>query len=229
MKPFKVIIESGRKRTFASALEWPGWSRNGRDEASALQALLQYGQRYAQVLEQAGIRFEPPNNLSDFVMVERVTGGSGTDFGAPEVPAQAEQMPLAQDELDRLEQVLVACWQAFDRAVEQARGKTLRTGPRGGGRNLDRIVEHVIRADQTYLQRLAWKMPQLEDCSQAEATRQTRTAIRLALDSAVRNGLPEQGPRGGKIWLPPYFIRRSAWHLLDHVWEIEDRLIMPKE
>lgn len=224
MKPFKVIIETGKKRVFGSAFEWPGWSRSGRDEAGALQALLDYGTRYAQVLEQAGIEFRNPAALSEFVVVERVQGGSGTDFGAPEVPGEAEQAPLDSDELERFKQLLQACWQAFDRAVGQAQGKVLRTGPRGGGRDLEKIVEHVLGADRAYLRRLAWSPPKGEEQSLEVASRQTREAIRVALDSAVQNGLPDQGPRGGKIWSPRYFVRRVAWHVLDHAWEIQDRV-----
>jgi hypothetical protein len=44
-----------------------------------------------------------------------------------------------------------------------------------------------------------------------------------ALTAAVEHGVEERGPRGGKRWLPRYFVRRVAWHALDHAWEIEDR------
>jgi hypothetical protein len=36
--------------------------------------------------------------------------------------------------------------------------------------------------------------------------------------------LPDFGPRGGERWPALFAIRRSAWHALDHAWEIEDRL-----
>lgn len=52
----------------------------------------------------------------------------------------------------------------------------------------------------------------------------TRQTVLDALESAVKNGLPEKGPRGGKIWPARYFVRRVGWHVLDHAWEIEDRL-----
>ena len=29
--------------------------------------------------------------------------------------------------------------------------------------------------------------------------------------------------RGRRPWSPCYAVRRSAWHALDHAWEIEDR------
>jgi len=119
--------------------------------------------------------------------------------------------------------VLNACWEAFDRAIREASGKELRTGPRGGGRDLGKIVEHVIGADQAYLRRLAWKAPKTDPGDLEEALRLTRAAILSALENAAAGNLPEQGPRGGKIWPPRYFVRRAAWHTLDHAWEIEDR------
>ena len=225
MNPIDVVIETGKKRTFASALGWPGWSRSGKDEESALQALLDYGPRYARVLQNTDIEFQLPSDLSAFLVTERLEGGAGTDFGAPEVPAEVEEKPLDSAELERFKALLLACWQAFDRAVKQATGKELRTGPRGGGRDLEKIMAHVIGADQAYLHRLAWKMEGTNEKNPEAELQRTRQAILKALESAVKEGLPEQGPRGGKIWPPRYFVRRVAWHVLDHTWKIEDRII----
>ena len=27
----------------------------------------------------------------------------------------------------------------------------------------------------------------------------------------------------GSSWMPAYFLRRAAWHVLDHAWEIQDK------
>jgi len=35
-KPIPVYIESGAKKVFACAVDFPGWCRSGKDEASAL-------------------------------------------------------------------------------------------------------------------------------------------------------------------------------------------------
>jgi hypothetical protein len=225
MESIAVMIETGKKRAFASALDWPGWSRNGRDEEPALQALADYGTRYGQILENAGIDFHPPADPPALVVVERRQGGAGTDFGAPEIPSEAEKEPLDQSELERFKSLLRAYWQAFDESVRLAEGKALKKGPRGGGRELEEIVRHVIEADKAYLRRLAWK-PEKGKVGNLEGELQrTRDAILSALDSAVIEGLPEQGPRGGTIWSARYFVRRVAWHVLDHAWEIEDRII----
>ena len=228
MNSIPVIIESGKKRTFASAADWPGWSRSGRDEETALQALVEYGGRYARVLEQSGLDFQPPADSSVFVVIERLEGDSTTDFGAPGIIAETEGEPVNAIELERLKTILKACWAAFDRAAGAAGGKELRKGPRGGGRDLDKILEHVIGAEQTYLRRLAWKVDKAEKGEEMDLQaelRRTREAILNGLDAATKGELPEQGPRGGKLWPPRYFVRRAAWHVLDHAWEIEDRII----
>lgn len=225
MEPIKVFIETGKKRTFASALDWPGWSRGGRDEEAAIQALVHHGPRYARAIQPAGLDFQPPADGSSFVIVERAEGDATTDFGAPAIIASADKGPLDREELERLSALLKACWQAFDRAVREAEGKELRKGPRGGGRELEKIREHVLGAEQGYLRSLAWKPERGGDLGLEEELKRTREAILRALESAARGELPERGPRGGKVWPPRYFVRRVAWHVLDHAWEIEDRII----
>ena len=105
-----------------------------------------------------------------------------------------------------------------------ARGKQLSTGPRGGGRDLDKIVEHVLGAEQGYLAQLVWKLDGAEPRDQHAALARTRQGIFDALTAAGRGELPARRPRGGLPWSPRYFVRRVAWHVLDHAWEIEDRL-----
>lgn len=221
----EVYLEVGQKRTFAGALEWPGWCRAGRDEAAALQALVEMGPPYARILHSAGIKFQLPAAVSDFVVVERLEGNATTDFGAPNVAPSADTRPVDEDELQRLQALLQAYWQAFAETVQAAVGKDLRLGPRGGGRDLVGIVQHVVGAQGGYLSRLAWKFKSDETENPIEAVPPTRQAVLEALAAAVHDGLPAHGPRGGAIWLPRYFVRRSAWHILDHLWEIEDRLL----
>ena len=46
----------------------------------------------------------------------------------------------------------------------------------------------------------------------------------LAALEARAGGKPIDDPRQTKrLWSPRYTVRRSAWHALDHAWEIEDR------
>ena len=224
-KNLDVYLEIGDKRTFAGAIEWPGWCRIGRDEESALAALAHYGPRYARVLEAAGIAFQAPAGPSALDVVERIKGNTTTDFGAPDVAPAADARPIDQAEHKRLVALLEAYWQAFDAALRAAKGKELRKGPRGGGRDLDKIVQHVLGAEAGYLARLAWKVKRGADDDPKAEARRTHQAALDALAAAVRGEIPTQGPRGGTIWAPRYFVRRAGWHVLDHVWEIEDRAI----
>ena len=96
-KPSKktdVYLEIGKKKTFAGAYDWPGWSRSGRDEDSALQALLDYGPRYALVAGFAGLEFQAPPERSELSVIERLEGGSTTDFGAPEAVPKSDEAPV---------------------------------------------------------------------------------------------------------------------------------------
>ena len=219
----QVYLESGKKRTFAGALDWPGWCRSGRDEASALQALFDYGPRYARVLSAARLGFHAPAEASAFVVAERLEGNPTTDFGAPAVAPPSDARRVDDAELHGLQSLLKACWRSFDAAVRAAGGKELRKGPRGGGRDPEGIVRHVLGADAGYLARLAWKTEKIEKEDLAEELKRTRQAMLNALASAARGELPSHGPRGGEIWSPRYTVRRVAWHVLDHAWEIEDR------
>jgi hypothetical protein len=220
-----VYVEIGSKRTFAGAIHWPGWCRSGRDEASALGALVGYAPRYARALQAVQLEFEMPGSVSDLVVKEQLLGTSTTDFGAPAVTPLADQAPIVGEELGRLEAVLKASWLAFERAVRAAEGKSLRKGPRGGGRDLPGIVKHVVEANAAYLRKLAWR-PKLDPGSApADQLEQIRDDVSSALVAAAAGELPSTGPRGGKLWTPRFFARRAAWHLLDHAWEIEDRIL----
>jgi hypothetical protein len=222
--PHRIFAEIGKKKAFAGAIDWPGWCRIGRDESSALQALLAYAPRYAGVLAATPLGFQPPADLSALAVVERLAGTSTTDFGAPDAAPAIDALSVDATELERFQTLLQACWHAFDRAAEAAAGKELTKGPRGGGRELEEIARHALAADAAYLGRIAWKF-KIDDTAEltGELSR-CRQAIRDALVVAARGELPSHGPRGGSYWTPRYFVRRVAWHVLDHAWEIEDRI-----
>jgi hypothetical protein len=220
-----VYLEVGQKRIFAGALDWPGWCRSGKDKASALQALLDHGPRYARVLSRSRLGFKAPTKVSQFVVVERLKGNATTDFGAPGIAPAADAAPVDAGEVKRLQKLLKACWRTFDQAVETASGETLRTGPRGGGRQLQGILEHLLGSDAGYLNGVGWKFQQDTAIDPAAQLEQTRQAILDALGASARGEISAQGPRGGKRWSARYFVRRVAWHVLDHAWEIEDRIL----
>jgi hypothetical protein len=223
--PIDVYLETGEKRIFAGALDWPGWNRLGRSADEALQALVDYGQRFAQVLQGTGLDFQPPAGPDGLRVVERLEGTKTTDFGAPDAMPARDKARLDGADLEHYEALLGAYWRAFAAAVSGAGGRELRKGPRGGGRDVEGIAGHVLNSEAAYLRSLGRKFRLYEGEPlnvQIDRIRQEELA---ALAAGARGELPTQGPRGGKIWPPRYFVRRAGWHVLDHLWEIEDRLL----
>jgi len=219
-----VYLEIGSKRTFAAALDWPGWSRGGRDEASALQALLDYGKRYKSAIASARLGLQPPRDVGAFQIVERIKGDMTTDFGTPGCIPASDSSPVHEAELRRLQAILRASWRVFDQIAETAKGRTLRLGPRGGGRSRDKIIEHVLGAEHAYGRSLGVNLPTLATTFTPAELDEFRKGVLQAIAASAHGEFPEQGPRGGKRWPARYFVRRAAWHILDHAWEIEDRL-----
>jgi hypothetical protein len=210
-----VYLEVTRKRTFAGAVEWPGWCRAGKTEDEALAALVAYADRYAKVIARSRLGFERPSGVGDLEVVERLTGNATTEFGAPGVPPKADDRPLRATELKRLTTILEASWRAFDRAAANAAGASLTKGPRGGGRDLPKMIGHVNGAEESYLSKLGSRGP-----AKPGALRKTVLAALAARAHGKR--VPEPN-KVTKLWSPRYFVRRAAWHVLDHAWEIEDR------
>jgi hypothetical protein len=212
--PIAVYLESGSKRVFASALEWPGWCRSGKDATLALNALAASAPRYALVAAEAGLPF--PVRSPSFDVVERIKGSATTDFGAPgEVPA-SDRESLSRKEAERVAVLVAASWTILDRVVKGA-PEQLRKGPRGGGRDRDAIVQHVNSAEAAYSRKLGLRLPE-----PSPGDRKTMAANRRAILEALGSAA---GPTHltDKGWPSRYAARRIAWHTLDHAWEIEDR------
>ena len=208
MSVVEIYLEQGKKKVFACALAWPGWCRAGRDDDQAIEALAASAERYAAVAAEAGIAL-PPGWGSDFHVVERIPGSATTDFGAPDKVATRDAEPLDENAAQRTASLVAAAWVVFDRVVAGAPAE-LRKGPRGGGRDRDKIVAHVAGSEVNYARTLGIKSRQPE--------------VRQRIVEVLR--VPSDGSRplaGGKGWPPRYAARRIAWHVLDHAWEIEDK------
>jgi len=220
-----AYLEVAPKRTFASAIEWPGWSRSGKTEEEALDALAAAGPRYVRALGDLAAGLEPPADASGFEVVEHVEGGSGTDFGVPSRSPGGDDRPVEPAEHERLAGILRAAWATFDSAAVAARGHGLTTGPRGGGRDLAKMTSHVIDADWSYLKEIGGKYQAPRGESEAENRDAIRELIVEALAARIRGEPPPASKRMRPLWTPRYLVRRSAWHALDHAWELEDRVI----
>jgi hypothetical protein len=198
-----VYLEVGTKKIFACSLDWPGWARAAKTEEEALEALAAYAERYRPVAETAGVRF--PKSAGDaFDVVERVTGDATTDFGAPHIAAGADSTPLTKARAERLASLVAATWTIFD-TVARASPAELRKGPRGGGRDRDKMVAHVVEAESAYFRKVGVK--------------DGREAFLDGL-RAARQPQPELPTTS---WPWRYAARRVAWHALDHAWEMQDR------
>jgi hypothetical protein len=210
-----VYLEVGTKRVFACSVDWPGWCRSGKDDDAALTALADYAARYAVVAKQAGKRFTARIG-DDLDVVERVEGSATTDFGAPGVVPELDAGPLTAAAARRTADLVAASWAVLD-SVAGASPAELRKGPRGGGRDRDKMLQHVLSAEAAFARKLdvKHKEPALGDAAATQALRKDIVAVLRA----ARSGSPlrENG------WPPRYAARRIAWHVLDHAWEMEDR------
>ena len=218
-----IYVEAGAKRVFAGAVDWPGWTRGGRDEDAAIEALAAYGPRYRAAMGRAARGFRAPADASGLDVVERLNGNASTDFGAPAASPKADDRPLDEAELARQSRLLRAAWAALDRAAEAHGSAVLRTGPRGGGRDLPRIVSHVAEAEGSYLKSLGGSFRPGREADQAAVIAGLRRAVLDTLRSRARGEPLAPSRRRSPPWSPRYFLRRATWHVLDHAWEIEDR------
>jgi hypothetical protein len=210
-----VALELSTKRTFATAIEWPGWSRAGRDESAALDALLAYGPRYAAVLR-GTTRSAAPRSLDALEVVERLPGNATTDFGAPGAPPAADADPVTARELARLSSILRACWSAFDAAAAWRREAVAERRARRRARS---------REDPRARARRRGRVPEEPGGTRGVDPVRRRCARPTSRPSARG---PEAScltsvPRGFAL-VRRYAVRRAAWHVLDHTWEIEDRV-----
>jgi hypothetical protein len=217
MAKLRVVLDVAPKKAFATAIDWPGWSRGAKTPDEALAALIAYGPRYAKVAKRAKVSFEPPK--ADAVeVVEELEGGASTEFGIPASNAAADDERVPPAELKRLVSLLDASWKAFDRAAKEAHDVALRLGPRGGGRQVPKMIAHLHEADEGYLHALGTKGP-----GGSASIDELRRAFVDAV-TARAAGRPLENPnKVRRPWSARYAIRRSAWHALDHAWEIEDR------
>ena len=195
----RVYLEVGKTSAFAVALDWPGWCRHAKTPEAALDALDAYRHRFA-----AAINGSIPD--VPFEVVGTVGGNRTTDFGAPDARGPWDAESLTGEELARQIDLLEDAWAYFDLVVASAPAE-LRKGPRGGGCDRDAMVSHVMEAERAYGRKVGTRVP----------PRTSWDVQRVAITAALREG------GDGGVWPVGYAIRRLAWHVLDHAWEIEDK------
>lgn len=195
----RVYLENGKTWTFACALDWPGWCRRGKGEEAALEELLLYAPRYKKI---AGRGWSP----GELQVIGRVTGDATTDFGAPHIVGEWDHKAITAAQRSEQLDLLQRSWSYFDQVVAGA-PSSLRKGPRGGGRDRDKVVDHVREAERAYAPGYGIRVPPRTPMAEH------REIIAAGLSTKVDD----------TKWPWPYVVRRMAWHVLDHAWEIEDR------
>jgi len=215
--PVRIMLEHGKKkRVVASAFDWPGWDRSTRLGGDALAVLDAYRPRFAKVAELAGFAAEF-GRLGDLEVVEEVEGIGMTDYyGVSGRAATVEHDAMTDAVLERKLALLRASWGTFDDTAERV-SVELRKGPRGGGREKERIIRHVNGAEvHEFAPKVGVKVP-LETRDDPKALRTYRDAFTDAIRDHHARGEP------ARSWALQFLIRRCAWHMLDHAWELEDR------
>ena len=217
--PIRLVMEVGPKgkRVIAVAPDWPGLERGAKTEEAAIERLRAYLPRYQPVVTLAGMgaAFAPTGS---FEVVERYPGSSSTDFwGISFAFSAIDQQPLTAEALERELALMQASWSFFD-DVRSRVSAEMRAGPRGGGRDRERIVRHVLFAQQDWAKKIGVAAP-----LDVLMTDQGLTAHRNAYCDAIRQ-FHAQGKLAGKVakWPLRYLIRHTAYHTLDHAWEMED-------
>jgi hypothetical protein len=216
-EPLRVILEIGKKRrVVAGAMDWPGLDRWGTSEDDALEKLLSYAPRYADVAVRAG-KERAFARARDVDVVERVPGSSSTDFwGVAHVPSHIEGEVLSPADLERRLDLLRAGWAYFDDVVGRISGE-LRPGSRSGGRSRDQIIRHVYGTEPGQFSRKVEVRTPLEDVLTPDGLATYREAYLEAIRAYNAEGKP------ARTWPIQFLVRRTAHHVMDHAWEIEDR------
>jgi hypothetical protein len=213
----RVIVEIGKKRrVVAGAMDWPGLDRWGTSEESVLATLTSYLPRYAAVAEAAGLEAVFATTR-DVAVIERVPGSSSTDFwGIAHVPSQTERGVLASADLERRLDLLQAGWAYFDEVATRV-SPELRAGARSAGRNRDQIIRHVYASEADQFSRKV----EVRTPREVILTPDGLAAHRQAYLDAIRAYNAEGRP--ARTWPIQFLVRRTAHHVMDHAWEMEDR------
>ena len=216
----RTVIQRGpkEKKVAAVAIDWPGWSRGAKAPDAAVELLEAYRERYRPIARLAGLE-AAFDRAGDLEIVEDHVGVGSTDFwGISFAPSSFELEPMGEDELERKMALLEASWRHFDEVAARV-SPELEKGPRGGGRNRDQIVRHVIANEWHDLARKVDVPTPPDDSRSPDAIRSHREAFVAALRDYNALGKMARG----RNWTIPLLLRHTAYHVLDHAWEMEDK------
>ena len=213
----RVALEIGPngKKVVAVAPDWPGLARGAKTADAAIERIRAYVPRYAPIAMEAGIAesFAPNPGI---VVVEQYPGMGSTDFwGISFAFSRFDQQAMTQDELDRELTLIRACWAFFDDVRSRVSAEMAR-GPRGGGRNRDQIVRHTFVSELDMAKKVGLRWTQERHPSEMELA-EYRDAYCATIRAYHAEG------KTARKWPLRYLIRHTAFHTLDHAWEMEDK------
>jgi len=214
----RVALEVGPKgkKVVAVAPDWPGLERGGKDGDLAVERLQSYIPRYAKVAKLAGMRAEF-EAITGVDVVERYTGVGSTDFwGISFAFSSIDGQEMSDEALKRELALMRACWKFFDDVRERV-SEELQRGPRGGGRDRNRIVRHVAATEQDWAKKLGLPTSREVVVTDDDGLK----AFRNAYCTAIRKFHSDR--RAARTWPSRYLIRHTAYHTMDHAWEMEDK------
>lgn len=220
MAPVRIVVEHGPKdkKVAVFALDWPGWSRGAKTPPAAVELLEAYRDRYRPVARTAGLdaEFDAAGSLD---VVEDHVGKGSTDFwGISFAPSSFEMRPMREDEIERKLTLLQAAWRYFDEVAARV-SPELAKGPRGGGRSRDEIVRHALGWERADLIKRVGIVADPVVPDMAAGLRSHREQF----VSALRTYNAEDRIPRGQNWTVGLLLRHTAFHVLDHAWEMEDR------
>ncbi|MEO9256235.1 MAG: hypothetical protein ABI305_11875 [Tepidiformaceae bacterium] len=215
----RTVIQRGPKgkKTAAFAIDWPGWSRGAKTPEVAVETLEAYRERYRPVARLAALEreFDAAGALD---VIEDSVGTGSTDFwGISFAASSFEEGPMPLDELERKIALLEAAWQFFDDVVARV-SPTMRKGSRGGGRDRDEVVGHTFRTEAGDFAKQIGVASSVERMLTPDGSREHRAQF----VAAVRQYNAENR-KAGRTSTLPFLVRHTAFHVLDHAWEMEDK------
>jgi hypothetical protein len=214
----RVLIEEPTrgKRWVAVAADWPGFERGATTEDEAVARLVRYQARYLEVARRADMGAELAAQTAVEV-IDRYRGTGSTDFwGISFAPSPLDRRPFEAATFDRQVRLLQAAWAEFDETAASVSDE-LKRGPRGGGRSRDEIVGHVLRVEVGDFSNRVGVTRDWEELLTPAGLADHRARYVDAMCAWYAAGKPL-----GK-WTIPYLLRHTAYHALDHAWEMQDR------
>ena len=151
----RILLEIGpkEKRVVAVAPDWPGLERGAKTREAAVERLVSYFPRYAEVAKIAGMERDFLAG-TDAEVISHYPGTGSTDFwGISFAFSDVDRQQMSIGELERELTLMRASWQRFDE-VRSSVSREMRTGPRGGGRDRDGIVGHTFATERDWAKKI---------------------------------------------------------------------------